>query len=274
MSDTKEENNENNENDKNENETHEKIKYGDLIYIEFEYGKKKRTRNILSGGEFTIDGISDIKTEEINPSNNSIYLKDFEQNLFIIFPKMKDEFMYNKTLLNDGLSLLKEKIKTSKTSVYDNEFKNNITKVIKAFQRAKEDVYSENEKFVKDIGKPINYEEDFILIHFKTQCFVQRSENNKSTALSLTSDYSDECVFFFSSSSSYNLNLRFVLSNQNLLICKREKNLSYNNLSLTVKGKIKEKNINLNNKNDIDITKEKETNQRNTYFALEFKEGL
>ena len=273
MSDMTDENNENNENDKNENETHEKIKYGDLIYIEFQHDKK-RNRFILSGGEFTIDGISDIKIKEINLTDNFIYLKDFEQNLFIIFPKMKDEFMYNKTLLNDGLSLLKEKIKTSKTLVYDNEFKNNITKVIRAFQRAKEDVYSENEKFVNYIGKPINYEEDFILIHFKTQCFVQRSENNKSTALTLTPNYSDECIFFFSSSSSYNLNLRFVLSNQNLLICKREKNLSYNNLSLTVKPKILEKNINLNNKNDIENTKEKENNPGNTNFTLEFKEGL
>ena len=269
----KDENDENNNKNKNENEIHEKIKYGDLIYIEFQ-PEKKRTRNILTGGEFTIDGISDIEIKEIILEKNTfIYLKDFEQNLFIIFPKMKDEFMYNKTLLNDGLALLKEKIKTSKTLVYDNEFKNNITKVIRAFQRAKEDVYSENEKFVEDIGQPINYEDDFILIHFKTQSFVQRSENNKSTALSLTPNYSDECIFFFSSSSSYNLNLRYVFSNQNLLICKREKNLYSNNLSLTVKPKSKEKNINLNNNNDIDNTKEKEINQGNTEFTLDFKEG-
>ena len=268
----KDENDENNNKNKNENEIHEKIKYGDLIYIEFQ-PEKKRTRNILTGGEFTIDGISDIEIKEIILENTFIYLKDFEQNLFIIFPKMKDEFMYNKTLLNDGLALLKEKIKTSKTLVYDNEFKNNITKVIRAFQRAKEDVYSENEKFVEDIGQPINYEDDFILIHFKTQSFVQRSENNKSTALSLTPNYSDECIFFFSSSSSYNLNLRYVFSNQNLLICKREKNLYSNNLSLTVKPKSKEKNINLNNNNDIDNTKEKEINQGNTEFTLDFKEG-
>ncbi len=199
----KDENDENNNKNKNENEIHEKIKYGDLIYIEFQ-PEKKRTRNILTGGEFTIDGISDIEIKEIILPNTFIYLKDFEQNLFIIFPKMKDEFMYNKTLLNDGLALLKEKIKTSKTLVYDNEFKNNITKVIRAFQRAKEDVYSENEKFVEDIGQPINYEDDFILIHFKTQSFVQRSENNKSTALSLTPKYSDEFIVFFPSASSYN----------------------------------------------------------------------
>ena len=161
-----------------EYEFHKKIKYGDLIYIEFTY-EKKRTRNILSGGDFTIEGTSDIEIKKINLSNESIYLKDFEQNLFIIFPKMKDEFMNNKILLDDGLSLLKEKIKTSKTLVYDTEFKNNVTKVIRAFQRAKQDVYSENEKFMDDIGKPINYEDDFILIHFKTQCFAQRSENNK-----------------------------------------------------------------------------------------------
>ncbi len=225
-----------------EYEFHKKIKYGDLIYIEFTY-EKKRTRNILSGGDFTIEGTSDIEIKKINLSNESIYLKDFEQNLFIIFPKMKDEFMNNKILLDDGLSLLKEKIKTSKTLVYDTEFKNNVTKVIRAFQRAKQDVYSENEKFMDDIGKPINYEDDFILIHFKTQCFVQRNENSKTTSLSLTPNYSEECVFFFSPYSSFNLNLKYIFSNQNVFICKREKNVWFNNQYLIVKPKFIEKNI-------------------------------
>ena len=112
---------------------------------------------------------------------------------------MKDEFMTNKTFLNNGLSSLKEKIKISKGLTYDSEFKNNVTKVIKAFQETKENVYSENEKFMEDIGKPINYEDDFILIHFKTHCFVKRNTNinNKSNALILSPDYSDECIFFF-----------------------------------------------------------------------------
>ena len=134
-----------------EHEIHEKIKYGDLIYIEFTY-EKRLTRNILSGGDFTIKENLEVEIKKTNLSNDSIYLKDFEQNLFIIFPKMKDQFMNNKILLNESLSILKEKINTSKTLVYDAEFKNNITKVIKAFQEAKQDVYSENEKFMDDIG--------------------------------------------------------------------------------------------------------------------------
>ena len=254
-----------------EYEFHQKIKYGDLIYIEFTY-EKKRTRNILSGGDFTIEGTSDIEIKKINLSNDSIYLKDFEQNLFTIFPKMKDEFMNNKILLNDGLSLLKEKIKTSKTLVNDSEFKNNVTKVIRAFQRAKQDVYSENEKFMDDIGKPINYEDDFILIHFKTQCFVQRNENSKTTSLSLTPNYSEECVFFFSPYSSFNLNLKYIFSNQNVFICKREKNVWFNNQYLIVKPKFIEKN-NLNNNNDLNNMKEKENTSGNTNFILDFNEG-
>ena len=253
----------------NEHEIHKKIQYGDLIYIEFTY-EKKRTRNILSGGEFTIKGNLDIEVKKINLTNDSIYLKDFEQNLFIIFPKMKDEFMNNKILLNDGLSFLKEKIKTSKNFVYDSEFKNNITKVVRAFQRAKQDVYSENEKFMKDIKKPINYGDDFILIHFKTQTFVQRNENNKSTALSLTPNYSDECIFFFSQYSSFNLNLKYVFSNQNIYICKREKNIWYNNQFLIVKPKIMEK---INNINNNEIENVNENNQGYTNFALDFNEG-
>ena len=125
---------------------HQKIKYGDLIYIEFTY-EKKLTRNILSGGDFTIKGNIDIEIKKIDLSTDSIYLKDFEDNLFIIFPKMNEHFMNNKILLNERLLTLKEKIKTSKTLIYDSEFKNNITTVIRAFQEAKEDVYTENEKF-------------------------------------------------------------------------------------------------------------------------------
>ena len=75
-----------------ENEIHQKIQYGDLIYIEFTY-EKKRTRNILSGGDFTLKGNASVEIKRVNLSNDSIYLKDFETNLFIIFPKMKDEFM-------------------------------------------------------------------------------------------------------------------------------------------------------------------------------------
>ena len=233
---------------------HQKIKYGDLIYIEFTY-EKKLTRNILSGGEFTIKGNIDIEIKKIDLTSDSIYLKDFEENLFIIFPKMNEHFMNNKILLNERLSTLKEKIKTSKTLLYDSEFKNNITTVIRAFQEAKEDVYSENEKFMDDIGKPINYEDDFILIHFKTHCFVQRNETNENAALILTPNYSDECVFFFSNYNSFNVNLQYVFSNQNIAISKREKNSWNNNLFLTVK------------------TKNIEKNAGNTNFVLYFEEG-
>ena len=180
---------------------HQKVKYGDLIYIEFTY-RKKRTRNILTGGEFRLNGKFDVEIKKLDLSNNSIYLKDFEDYLFLIFPKMKDEFLNNKTFLNDGIALLKKKIKISKSLAFDTEFKNNITKVIKAFQETKENVYSENEKLMEDIGKPINYEDDFILIHFKTHCFVKRNvnNNNKSSALVLTPNYSDDCIFFFHNS--------------------------------------------------------------------------
>ena len=183
----------------NECEVHQKIKYGDIIYIEIT-NPKKRIRNILTAGDFKIKGKFDVEIKRLNLSNDSIYLKDFENNLFIIFPKMKDEFMNNKASVNNGLSMLKERINTSKKLIYDQEFKNDITKVIQAFQETKQNVYSENEKFMKYIGTPINYEDDFILIHFKSQFFVKRNENkisNRSSSLTLTSNYSEDCIFFF-----------------------------------------------------------------------------
>ena len=89
---------------------HQKVKYGDLIYIEFTY-RKKRTRNILTCGKFTIKDKYDVEIKRLDLFNDSIYLKDFENHLFLIFPKMKDEFLNNKTFLNDGITLLKKKIK-------------------------------------------------------------------------------------------------------------------------------------------------------------------
>ena len=192
----------------------------------------------MTGGEFKVEGKNDVEIKELDLSNNSIYLKDFEDNLFLIFPKMKDEFMINKTFINEGISLLKEKIKISKSLSYDSEFKNSITKVIKAFQKAKDNVYSENERFRKEIKKPIYYEKDFILIHLKTQCFVKRRDNNinnKSSSLVLTPDYTDECIFFFAQSRSFNLQMKNVFSNTNIFICKREKNIWANTQFLTTK---------------------------------------
>jgi hypothetical protein len=250
------------------NQVHQKIKYGDIIYIEIT-NPKKRIRNILTAGNFKIKGKFDIEIKRLNLSNESIYLKDFENNLFIIFPKMKDEFMNNKTSVNNGISMLKERINTSKKLIYDSEFKNDITKVIQAFQETKQNVYSENEKFMEYIGKPINYEDDFILIHFKTQCFVQRNDDIKSTALILTPNYSDECIFYFAQYSSFNLNLKNVFSNQNIFICKREKSMWNNNLFLIAKPKIIEKNNNINLNNDND----KNNNSSTTNFILDFNEG-
>ena len=230
----------------NEYELHQKIKYGDIIYIEFTY-QKKRARNILTGGEFNLKGKFEVEIKKLNLTNNSIYLKDFEENLFIIFPKMKVEFNNNKTFLNKSLSMIKERINsTSKKVIYDSEFKNDITKIIQTFQETKQNVYTENEKLMEKIGTPINYEDDFILIHFKSQCFVKRNDkkiNNKSSALILSQNYSEDCIFFFAQFSSFNLHLKYVFSNQNLLICKREKNVWINSHYLVAKPINSEKNI-------------------------------
>ena len=272
--------------DKNEYEVHKKIKYGDIIYIEIT-NQKKRIRNILTAGDFKIKGKFDVEIKRLNLSNDSIYLKDFENNLFIIFPKMKDEFMNNKTSVNNGISMLKERINTSKKLVYDSEFKNDITKVIQAFQETKQNVYSENEKFMEYIGKPINYEDDFILIHFKSQNFVKKNENkisNRSSSLSLTSNYSEDCIFFFSNYNYLSLSVKNIFSNQNVLICKREKNVWINTHFLIAREINAEKNkkeFSNNNprNNNIESTKNETTenspksNLNITNLVLDFNEG-
>ena len=59
-----------------EYDAHQKIQYGDIIYIEFTY-KKTTKRNILNGGEFTLKGKFDVEIKPLDLSNDSIYLKDF-----------------------------------------------------------------------------------------------------------------------------------------------------------------------------------------------------
>jgi len=214
-----------------EYEQHQKIKYGDIIYIEF--NSKDHMRNILKANGFNMVGKNYIEIEQLNITGNNIFLKDFINKLFIIFPKMKEDFIKNKTILEEKLALVKDKINHS--SFIDNslELKDNITKLISTYQEIKQEVYNEKDLFLNDIGQPICFKKDFILIHFESQNFV--TFNVKTSKLILTEHYSDECIFLFSPWSSLDNNVRYVFSNQNLYICKKEKNLWSNNHFLTVK---------------------------------------
>ena len=213
-------------------EQHQKIKYGDIIYIEFS-SPKDHMRNILKANGFNLIGKNFIEVEQLNITSDNLFLKDFINNLFIIFPKMKEDFIKNKNILEDKLKLIKDKI--NHTSSFDNsvELKDNMTKLITAYQKIKQDVYNEKDLFLKDIGQPIFFKKEFILIHFESQNFV--TFNMKTSKLILTENYSDECIFLFWPWSSLDNNVKNVFSNQNLYICKKEKNFYSNNHFLTVK---------------------------------------
>ena len=235
-----------------EYEQHQKIKYGDIIYIE--YTSKDHIRYILKANGFNIVGRNYIDLEQLNVTGNNIFLKDFIDNLFIIFPKMKEDFIKNKSILEEKLTLVKEKINHSIYIDNSIELNDNMTKLITAFQEIKQEVYNEKDLFLKDIGQPISFKKEFILIHFDSQNFV--SYNVKSSKLILTEHYSDECIFLFSPFSSLDNNVKYVFSNQNLYICKKEKNLWSNNHYLNVKmntskgyneSNINNANINMSN---------------------------
>ena len=250
-----------------EYEQHQKIKYGDIIYIEF--SQKDRTRHILRANSFNILGKCYVEVEQLNLINDNIFYKDFINNLFMIFPKMKDDFIKNQNILKEKLSLVKDKMKT-KISFEDNtELKEHITKLIQVFQQTKQDIYSEKDNFLKEIGQPIYFKKEFILIHFDSQNFVQYNDEEtptKNSKLVLTDTYSDDCIFLFNSWSYLDNNANYVFSNQNLYICKKEKNLWSNSHYLTAE-KIDAKrneptinnnintNINLNSNNNIDTSK-------------------
>ena len=217
-----------------EYEQHQKLKYGDIIYIEFM--SKDRIRNTLKANGFNMVGKNFIEIEQLNTNSNNIFLKDFIHNLFIIFPRMKEDFIKNKTILEEKLAFVKEKINHS--SFIDNnlELKDNMTKLITTYQEIKQEVYNEKDLFLKDIGQPILFKKEFILIHFESQNFV--TFNTKISKLILSEHYSDECIFLFFPWSSLDNNVKNVYSNQNLYICKKEKNTWSNNRFLTVKDNI------------------------------------
>ena len=219
-------------------EQHQKIKYGDIIYIEYS-SPKDRSRNILRANGFSLEEKNFVEVNQLILNNDNIFYKDFINNLFMIFPKMKDEFMKNKTLLKEKLNLVKEKKNHSSSFEENTEFKDEVTKLITAFQDTKQDVYNEKDQFLKEIGQPIHFKKDFILIHFDSQNFVKINDddslNSKNSKLMLTETYSDDCIFLFMPWSSLDNNAKYVFSNQNLFICKKEKNLWSNNHFLLVK---------------------------------------
>ena len=242
-----------------ESEQHQNIKYGDIIYIEFS-SQKDRNRNILRANGFNIEEKECfVEVDQLTLNNDNIYYKDFINNLFIIFPKMKDDFIKNQTILKEKLNSVKEKMKSTLIFEDNTEFKENITKLITAFQETKQDIYNEKDNFLKEIGQPIFFKKDFILIHFDSQNFVKYNEedsslsktnkNNRYGKLILTENYSDDCIFLFSSWSSLDNNAKFVFSNQNVYICKKEKNLWSNSKFLCAKEILIKANESVNNNN-------------------------
>ena len=230
-----------------EYEQQQKIKYGDIIYIEYSSPRDHST-NILKANGFNMVGKNSIEIEPLDNAGNNLFLKDFINNLFIIFPKMKEDFVKNKKILEEKLSLVKDKIRHS-SSLDNIELKDNMAKLISTYQEIKQDIYNEKDNFLKDIGQPIPIKKDFILIHFESQNFV--TFNVKSSKLVLTENYSDECLFLFQQWSSLDNKDKCVYSNQNIYICKKEKNMWTNNHFLTVKlnaaNKLNNESINITN---------------------------
>ena len=221
-----------------EDEQHQKIKYGDIIYIEF---SSPKDRNILVANSFNISEKCFVELEPLNINNDNVYYKNFINNLFMIFPKMKDDCYKNQNDLKNKLEDAQERIK-SKFSLEDNsELKEDMTELINIFQQTKQDI--EKNTFLKEIGQPIPFNKEFILIHFDSQNFVQVYNKNQDSnfkneyVLSLTENYSDDCIFLFSSWSSLDNKANYVFSNQNVYICTKEKNMWSNKHYLAAKIK-------------------------------------
>ena len=208
---------------------HEKLKYGDIVYIEF-FNQFKKSRIVLTSSGFVLRHKSYVETKKIVLQGDSIYLKDFEDNLFVIFPTMNEDYLTHKTILDEKIKQIKPKVELSQNIIEDASTKKDINKLITTFQEAKKDVYGENEKFLKQIGTPIKFGDNFILIHFKSQMFVTKHDfdslsNQNKNKLILSDYYTDDCIFLFSPFNNYDGKADYVFSNQNLFIRKKEKNI-------------------------------------------------
>ena len=218
---------------------HEKLKYGDIVYIEF-FNQFKKSRIVLTSSGFVLRHKSYVETKKIVLQGDSIYLKDFEDNLFVIFPTMNEEYLTHKTILDEKIKQIKPKVELSQNIIEDASTKKDINKLITTFQEAKKDVYGENEKFLKQIGTPIKFGDNFILIHFKSQMFVTKHDfdslsNQNKNKLILSDYYTDDCIFLFSPFNNYDGKADYVFSNQNLFIRKKEKNMWANNQYMKIK---------------------------------------
>ena len=225
---------------------HETIKFGDIIYIEYHnQNQSKKSRIVLTSTGFELNNRSYIYPKII-PDNQEIYLKDFEDNLFIIFPTMKNEYLQNKSKIDEKIMLIKSKVGLNNLND-DFTIKKDLSQLISTFQKTKEDVYLENEKFIEQqFNKmPLKYNENFILIHFKSHLFVTKCDNRdidekddtflSKNKLKLTNEYSDDCIFLFSTyNDDYDVKADYVFTNQNLYIRKKEKNMWANNQFLII----------------------------------------
>ena len=225
---------------------HETIKFGDIIYIEYHnQNQPKKSRIVLTSTGFELNNRSYIYPKII-PDNQEIYLKDFEDNLFIIFPTMKNEYLQNKSKIDEKIMLIKSKVGLNNLND-DFTIKKDLSQLISTFQKTKEDVYLENEKFIEQqFNKmPLKYNENFILIHFKSHLFVTKCDNRdidekddtflSKNKLKLTNEYSDDCIFLFSTyNDDYDVKADYVFTNQNLYIRKKEKNMWANNQFLII----------------------------------------
>ena len=200
-------------------ENHEKLKYGDIVYIELN-NQANRDRIVLTSQGFVLRKHSCVGTKKMSLNAESIiYLKDFEDDLFIIFPTMNDEYLNHKAILDEKIIQLRPKMKSQ--NIDDPLTRKDITKLITTFQETKKDIYAGNEKFTEQIGSTIQFGDNFILIHFTSQMFVSKHNldaltNQHEHKLKLSDYYSDDCIFLFT---VYVLNASFSNST-----------FSYNNL--------------------------------------------
>ena len=115
---------------------HQKLKFGDLIYIEI----LDKSRYSLSSSGFSLCVKSQIEVTIINIQHSNVYLKGFENNLFVILPTMPDKFLSNKSMLDETTQFLISKLTYSSNLLNDVDIKEDINKIIKTYQETKNEI--------------------------------------------------------------------------------------------------------------------------------------
>lgn len=260
----------------------ETIKFGHIVTLELIDSKEYKYNISSSNLSFKSNIPIQIKSQVSNEYSS------IEDNLFIILPVVNNKYIEEKSNIENDILYLsninqcnedKNNLNNNINNInYNNNelnlqninskfkeinktscsYKEVVNKLLTKLNVIKNNINETNKIINNALGKDIKFNQNFVLIHYKSEMFVCCKDISYENKLCLVDSYDKDSIFFFWPYNKYEKISDYVYSNQNLLIRKCDINIWANNLFLTYKDsnqvynkktEIKNSN-NLNNKNN------------------------